>query len=181
MYSETIILEISMKNQSIKYGMKFILSYFRDENYIVSKSKLQMKDISNEFNIQPPINDNPNDLNISHPLIQSKRNEVEFEEFKDEDFQSNPKLHSQSLIWKILNYMKDSSLFILHKNSWLRQTLLIITTSPDEMVIKEKAYSNPERYGIKDLSKSSIYSKMEINSLKIIVSKKEKLFATIFE
>ena len=119
--------------------------------------------------------------NVAHSRIQSIADIIEFDEFNEKHDSFKLEIKRHSTFWKIINYMKDSSLFIFHKNSWLRQSILIITTSPDEMVVREKAYSNPERYGIKDLSKSSVYSRIEINSLKIIVSKREKLLAKIFE
>ena len=84
-------------------------------------------------------------------------------------------------IWRLIEYMKDSSLFLLHKNSWIRQKLLILTTSSDEMIVKEKVYKHPDRYGIRDLNNSEIYSTIEINSKKIFVSKREKFISKIFE
>ena len=49
------------------------------------------------------------------------------------------------------------------------------------MIVKEKVYKHPDRYGISDLSKSVVYSTIEINSKKIFVTRREKQLSKIFE
>lgn len=77
--------------------------------------------------------------------------------------------------------MSQSSLFILHRDFKIRQFLLAMTTSPDLIVVKERAISKPEEYGISNILKSVKYSLIEFNNGIILGTKRHKLISQIFE
>ena len=82
---------------------------------------------------------------------------------------------------KILNYMNNSSMFILHKDSKIRQYLLMIVTTQEDIVEESKAEKNPSKYGIEDLSKSQNFSELKINEGKILLKNRLKILSKIFE
>ncbi|CAI2379843.1 unnamed protein product [Moneuplotes crassus] len=82
---------------------------------------------------------------------------------------------------KVWQYMRKSSLFIFHKDWQFREFLLGIVTTPEDIVVSEKAESNPEKYGLKDLEKSQSLMNIQINRGKIIASRKRKTISRIFE
>jgi hypothetical protein len=77
--------------------------------------------------------------------------------------------------------MKNSSLFFFHKDSVLRQNLLGVVTTPEDIVSKQKAEDNPENYGITDIQKSQNLTVMNINEGKLITTQRRKNVAKAFE
>ena len=62
-------------------------------------------------------------------------------------------------------------MFILHKASLIRQYLLMLVTTQEDIVEEQKAESNPEKYGIEDITKSQNFSELKINEGKILLKK----------
>jgi hypothetical protein len=79
--------------------------------------------------------------------------------------------------------MNNASLLIFH-NTWkIRQILLVIVVSQDEVVRKERAIESPEKFGFYDLEKSQKFGIIEILDSRILVgtSTRLKLLSKIFE
>lgn len=57
---------------------------------------------------------------------------------------------------------------MLSKNSELRHFLLVLVTSPEDIVLSAKVDENPEKYGIEDLAMSIRYGKIRIIDGKIV-------------
>ena len=77
--------------------------------------------------------------------------------------------------------MNNSSMFILHKDSKIRQYLLMIVSAQEEIILESKVEKNPSKYGVDDPSKSQIFSEIKINEGKIIIKRRLKILSRIFE
>ena len=77
--------------------------------------------------------------------------------------------------------MSKSSLLILHRDFKIRQFLQAMTSSPDLIVVKEKAENKPEEYGISNIAKSVRYTLIEFNNGIILGTKRHKMMSQIFE
>ena len=53
----------------------------------------------------------------------------------------------------ILNYINNTSTFILHKDSKIRQYLLMILTAQEDIVEESKSEKNPSNYKVEYLSR----------------------------
>lgn len=91
------------------------------------------------------------------------------------------KFYQQKWWEKILNYMSESSLFILHKDNIFRQYLLCMTSSPDIVAVKKAVIEQPEQYGIEDISLSVRFNHIEFINGIILASKNLRLLSQIFE
>lgn len=88
---------------------------------------------------------------------------------------------NKSFISKVWDYMHNSSCFMIPRTNGIRETLLILVTTPEDIVRKEKAELDAEGYGIKDISKSQVLKSLDINEGKVITSKNRKTAAKVFE
>ena len=77
--------------------------------------------------------------------------------------------------------MNHSSLFILPESSKFREKLLIIVTTPEDIVLQSKAHAAPDMYGISDIDKSQKFTHVHINEGKILIRDKSKIKTRIFE
>lgn len=114
-------------------------------------------------------------LSESEERYQKEINEFQSESMIDSD-EAKP-----IVVNKVWNYMKNSSLFLLHKDSVIRESLLNLVTTPEDIVRREKAEINPESYGIKDIAVSQALKNIDINEGKLLMSRKRKNVAKIFE
>ncbi|CAI2380762.1 unnamed protein product [Moneuplotes crassus] len=121
-------------------------------------------------NFDTPRQGSVNDILKEESKQESSSQSDFFTEDKDEP--------SSNRIWE---YMKHSSCFTFHKNWVIRETLLGLVTTPEDIVITQKAELNPEKYGIKDLKRSQSLINMQIYQGKIITTKNRKNISKIFE
>jgi hypothetical protein len=90
-------------------------------------------------------------------------------------------IEEESTLRKIWNYMTNSSLFLISKKCEFRQQLLTIVTTPEDIIIKEKALISPEKYGIESSNPIQHFKSIDINSGKILTTKSKRQGARIFE
>ena len=81
----------------------------------------------------------------------------------------------------LLNYMKNASLFMLSKNSKIRHFLLILVSTPEDVILSRKVDSNPDKYGIENIESSIRYGYIRILDGKIISDKNYKKYSKVFE
>lgn len=94
-----------------------------------------------------------------------------------EIFEAEVEERNKGKFKRIWDYINHSSLFLFKKEWRLRQTLLVLVSTQDDIVITEKAKEMPEKYGIDDLEKSQRFQHISINSGKIIAPKRMKVMA----
>ena len=77
--------------------------------------------------------------------------------------------------------MNNSSLFIISKNSDIRHFLLVMVTTPEDVVLSHKADLFPDKYGISDMKMSRRYGTIRLVDGKVVCDKNYKMYSRIFE
>jgi hypothetical protein len=78
---------------------------------------------------------------------------------------------NESRAAKIWNHMRKSSLFIFHEKWKIRQFLLTLILSADNLIPRDKIIKDAKEFGIKDLSSSYVLPKLSIVEGKIVTDK----------
>lgn len=81
----------------------------------------------------------------------------------------------------LLKYINNTSILLFDKEWQIRQFILIMITSNDDIIPKKLANENPEKYGLQDKSKDLDFSMLKINSGKIILNSDLTIYSKLFE